>query len=515
MKHFLFSVGFLLSAFWGMAQAVTISAAGTVTSPTNPNVIFSVQSGTQGIQFPMMSSTARLSMGQSTGMAGGGLSLVGIVVFDTTTKTIYYNNGATWINVSAPGESWLTTGNAGTVGGGINFIGTTDNVPLYFRVNNLQSGLIDQINANAFFGYQAGIQNTGIGNTALGFEALSANTTADNNTAIGGAALNLNTTGFDNTALGALSLASNTTGSGNTTNGFVTLQSNTTGSNNTAMGEQALPENTTGGGNTAIGAGALLENNTGFSNVAVGYASLSTNRTGNRNVAIGDSALFSNSGNDNSAFGAGALYSNKTGQNLTAIGAGADVSADGLSDATAIGAGAAVGASFTIQLGDNNVTAVNSFGTFNTISDGRFKFNIREDVRGLDFILKLRPVTYQLDTRKIANELGGGNAGVGGNTLASFAAANPDSRAMSIRRTGFIAQEVEKAADSTGFDFDGIKKPQSDKDHYSLSYEEFVVPLVKAVQEQQKEIKDQQKEIEEQRKEIEDLKKLVVEISKK
>ena len=57
---------------------------------------------------------------------------------------------------------------------------------------------------------------------------------------------------------------------------------------------------------------------------------------------------------------------------------------------------------------------------------------------------------------------------------------------MHIRRTGFIAQEVEKAADETGFNFDAVKRPQNDKDHYSLSYEEFVVPLVKAVQEQQR-----------------------------
>ncbi len=513
MKHFLLFAGSLLSAFLGMAQspAVIITAAGTPPTTPNPNVIFSIQSGTQGIQIPMMSTIARVSMGSSSlGSPAPGV-LLGVVVFDTTTKSIWYNNGATWINLDAattPG-GWLTTGNAGTVGG-INFIGTTDNVPLTFRVNNLQSGFIDQINGNAFFGYQAGIENTGTSNTALGFEALAVNTTGSSNTAIGEIALKLNTTGLDNTALGTEALFNNTTGSGNTSSGSATLLNNTTGNNNTADGDVALSSNTTGSSNTAVGTGALFNNNTGFSNVAVGYDALPRNIVGNLNVAIGDSALFSNNGNNNSAFGAGALHSNTTGQNLTAIGAGADVSADGLNDATAIGSGAAVGASFTIQLGDNNVTAVNSFGTFNTISDGRFKFNIREDVSGLDFIMKLRPVTYQLDTRKIQASLASGNR------LASYTNPNDnDLPSMNIRRTGFIAQEVEKAADSTGFDFDGIKKPQNDKDHYSLSYEEFVVPLVKAVQEQQKEIKDQQKEIEEQRKEIEDLKKLVVEVSKK
>jgi trimeric autotransporter adhesin len=607
MKFFLLFSGFLLAVLAGLSQAVTITAAGTVTAPTNPNVIFSVQSGTQGIQFPMMSSTARLSMGQSSGMApGGGLSLVGIVVFDSTAKTIYYNNGATWIPVGAAttGESWLTTGNAGTVDGA-NFIGTIDNIPLTFRVDNQPAGRIDPNRGTTFFGYQTGLNNAAFGNSAIGYQALFSNTsginnnasgwsalyfnttgsantangvgtlynnaTGNNNSALGYDALNMNTTGNNNTGAGYFSLGYNSNGNNNSAYGYFALGNNISGSNNVAIGAYALSTATGASGLVAVGDSALLNNSTGIRNTAMGYlaafsntsgsdnvaigiSALSSNTTASNLVAIGDSALFNNTQTRNTAVGSQAMFQNTTGGDNTAVGYGAlennntgfgnsafgsqartgtsssfntvlgfnAGSVDGITDATAIGSNAQVQTSNSIQLGDNAVTAVNSFGTFNTISDGRFKFNIREDVGGLDFILRLRPVTYQLDTRKIANELGGRNAGVGGNTLASFAAANPDSRAMSIRRTGFIAQEVEKAAASTGFDFDGIKKPQNDKDHYSLSYEEFVVPLVKAVQEQQKEIKDQQKEIEEQRKEmeeqrkeIEDLKKLVVEISKK
>jgi len=52
--------------------------------------------------------------------------------------------------------------------------------------------------------------------------------------------------------------------------------------------------------------------------------------------------------------------------------------------------------------------------------------------------------------------------------------------------TGFIAQEVEKAAQKTGYDFDGIVKPKDmTQNNYGISYASFVVPLVKAVQEQQ------------------------------
>ena len=45
------------------------------------------------------------------------------------------------------------------------------------------------------------------------------------------------------------------------------------------------------------------------------------------------------------------------------------------------------------------------------------------------------------------------------------------------------------------FNFSGVVPPQNDKDHYSLRYAEFVVPLVKAVQEQQEMIKQLQEEV--------------------
>lgn len=78
-----------------------------------------------------------------------------------------------------------------------------------------------------------------------------------------------------------------------------------------------------------------------------------------------------------------------------------------------------------------------------------------------------------------------------------------------IKYTGFLAQDVEEAAKETGYEFSGIKKPQNDKDHYGIAYSEFVVPLVKAVQEQQKMIQEQQKMIEELKKQVEDLKKQI------
>ena len=49
--------------------------------------------------------------------------------------------------------------------------------------------------------------------------------------------------------------------------------------------------------------------------------------------------------------------------------------------------------------------------------------------------------------------------------------------------TGFIAQEVAVAADEVGFDFSGVDYPKNEQDMYGLRYAEFVVPIVKSIQE--------------------------------
>jgi hypothetical protein len=73
-----------------------------------------------------------------------------------------------------------------------------------------------------------------------------------------------------------------------------------------------------------------------------------------------------------------------------------------------------------------------------------------------------------------------------------------------IRFSGFIAQDVEKAAQNIGYDFSGIDKTGTT---LGLRYSEFVVPLVKAIQEQQDIILTQQKMIEEMGRRLEALEK--------
>ena len=69
-----------------------------------------------------------------------------------------------------------------------------------------------------------------------------------------------------------------------------------------------------------------------------------------------------------------------------------------------------------------------------------------------------------------------------GTSRASFLQDNNGARAKEIF-SGFIAQEVEQAAKESGYEFSGVDKPGNENDFYSLRYSDFVVPLVKAVQE--------------------------------
>ena len=142
----------------------------------------------------------------------------------------------------------------------------------------------------------------------------------------------------------------------------------------------------------------------------------------------------------------------------------------------ALGYNAQINASNKVVVGDANITSIGGQVGWTTISDGRFKKDITENVPGLLFITKLRPVTYHHNMNAIAQIL---------NTPDSLRLKESEILAGAMLRTGFIAQEVEKAANDLGFDFSGVDKPKSDDGYYGLRYAEFTVPLVKAVQEQQ------------------------------
>jgi hypothetical protein len=281
---------------------------------------------------------------------------------------------------------------------------------------------------------------------------------------------------------------------------------------NTFWGFQAGFSNPENGGteyNTGIGNQALYSNTGGNVNSAFGHGALSSNTEGHLNTAIGSHAMDNNTTGDyNTAIGYNAMYANTTGSFNTAIGDYATVSSANISNATAIGDHAWVNASNKIRLGSSFVTVIEGQVPFTTPSDGRFKFEVKEDVKGLDFILQLRPVTYQFDAKRFDAQLRpSGNSKEDVSGIDALQASYDE--AARIRRSGFIAQEVEKAAIASGYNFSGIIQPKTTQEHYSLSYEAFVVPLVKAVQEQQQTITAQNKILIELQQQLNELKQLM------
>ena len=189
--------------------------------------------------------------------------------------------------------AWLTVGNSGTVDG-TNFLGTINDIPLNFRINNEKAGRISKSENNSYYGYLAGNLSTSLAtkNTAIGSGSLKTNTSGDENTAIGyETLLNTTTAGF-NTAIGSQALKANITGASNTASGYTSLTANTTGSNNTANGVRSLQGNTNGVGNTATGYYTSGLNSTGSENTAIGTQALYSNITGSGNVALGYQAGF-------------------------------------------------------------------------------------------------------------------------------------------------------------------------------------------------------------------------------
>jgi len=269
------------------------------------------------------------------------------------------------------------------------------------------------------------------------------------------------------------------------------------GASNTAVGYQSLSSNTTGHDNTATGAFALEANTTGTNNTANGYSALGMNTFGIFNTAFGADALGQTSGSYyNTALGsvAGANYDN--GYNNVFVGAFTDVNGAGYYNVIAMGEGTVVTAPSTARFGNSATVSYGGWAGWTNVSDGRFKKNVRENVPGLEFITKLRPITYTFDAT-------GMEAFLHRNDKHPLSPGAQEVQQKALREkekivyTGFVAQEVAAAAKDVGYDFSGVDAPKNESDYYGLRYAEFVVPLVKAIQEQQKMIDDLKKEVQE------------------
>jgi hypothetical protein len=295
-------------------------------------------------------------------------------------------------------------------------------------------------------GNEAGRYNTGNGNTAFGFGALtgpdSGTVNGANNTAIGYQAGYALTTGASNTIMGYEAAEVLTTGSDNVVIGYEAMALNVDGSDNVVIGHGAMDAATSDDRCVAIGKNALAGQNQTFApqNTAVGYGADDGNTTGYYRTNIG----------------AGTGRASATGDNITNIGYGAGASA--------------ADADNEVTLGDSSVGALRCAVTSITaISDERDKTSIEDLPHGLDFVDSLKPRKFVWNNRAETNKDG-----------EEFYSSRKGSKDI-----GFIAQELQTVDDEwTNLVY------SSNPDKLEASYGRLVPILVKAIQELSKEIKE-------------------------
>lgn len=312
-------------------------------------------------------------------------------------------------------------------------------------------------------------------NTVIGSLSLLAETTVDELVAIGYSTLTANRGGIHNTAVGTYSQKLNVSGSDNTTLGWDTLAFNvSTVGANTAIGSRSQETSTTGANNTSVGFEATRFLTTGLNNSTIGSRSGRSITTANDNVAIGADALqFETTGSTNTALGRSAL---RLLQDTT--------SHVGISNSTGVGANSKVSGSNQVQLGDSATTTY-VYGTVQNRSDARDKADVRDTVLGLDFVLGLRPVEGRWDMREdyftettVLDE-------EGNEQIVRTPSERDGSKVRARYHQWFLAQEVKTLCDTLGVDFGGYQdhKMSEGCDVLTLGYDEFIPPIVKAIQE--------------------------------
>jgi hypothetical protein len=236
--------------------------------------------------------------------------------------------------------------------------------------------------SNTFVGKDAGkVTVDGQANTGIGKESFEYLVSGDNNVAVGQTALGrlvsgnwnvgvgsfagLQLTGTGNTALGynALRGVSGASGDYNIGIGKDTANSLSSGDENVCIGFEAAKYLTGGDKNVAIGSRAGSNITTGEDNVAIGTDCLGYNQTGGMTadqcIAIGKYALYKNSGNDNIGIG---FYSGgvlTTGKDNTFVGRSAGSNVTTGDNNLCLGDDADASSATTsneITLGNNSIT---------------------------------------------------------------------------------------------------------------------------------------------------------------
>jgi len=410
-------------------------------------------------------------------------------------------------------NNWSLTGNTGT-NPTSNFIGTTDDIDLVFRRNNVISGRIgDQ---NTFFGKNSGIANTGVSNTFIGERSGIANISGDFNTFFGrlsgangvsgssntyvGYASGLNNTGLNNVIVGAFA-AQNTSGNSNTFIGERSGSTNTLGARNVLLGDNAdvtgnnLTNATAIGSRAEVGAsnslvlGSINGVNGATSSVNVGIGTttparalhVATGSSGGTPNGNGDFVLESNGtvyehllapsisetgllfGSELASIHAGIICNNASNPNGFQFRTGGNTTRMVVTNAGDVGIGTVTpGGQFQLSLDEGRKPGTS---TWTIASDQRLKTINGNYNKGLNEILQLNPIRFNyknVSERVFEKEV------------------------LDTEFAGFIAQEVQPLfPDAVGTDEDGF---------LNFNIHPILIAQVNAIKELDKKNNDLQKE---------------------
>jgi hypothetical protein len=246
----------------------------TVISGSSPSITFS-DATTQTTAFTSTPSVTSITTSADATINGLTVGLgAGSVSNNTVLGVTALASNTTGARNVAIGQSAFT-----------NNLTATNTVAIgYNSAINIRGGSNVSLGAYSLYGSVTPANNTATNCVAIGFNTMSAITSGSYNVGIGGAeTLTSNTSGSYNVGVGAGALQANTV-SNNTAVGYQALYANTTAGKNTAVGYAAGSGQTTGSG------GDFGEN------VFIGYAAGSNSVTGSDCVYIGSNCKASGTG---------------------------------------------------------------------------------------------------------------------------------------------------------------------------------------------------------------------------
>ncbi|TDH18424.1 tail fiber domain-containing protein [Segetibacter sp. 3557_3] len=496
------------------SQSVAINANGAT---GHSSAMLDVASTTSGILIP------RMTLAQKVAIAG---PTEGLMVYQTDgVKGFYYYNGSVWTLLSlASANQWATTGNAGT-SWNTNFLGTSDNVSLRLRTNNIQRLIVDSL-GNMGVGTSSPSHRLQVSSAAnpLALDGLQTGSTADSILTVSNGVVRRLLPSALTPSSNAWALAGNTgslTSRLGTTGNFDlpliannTTQMTITASGNVGIGstdfdvdqpEKLLIDAGTTATNNLIGAYANINSyaqigvqNTNPGNNAssdiVATADNGTNTTNYIDMGINSSGYANNASNILNRPNVGYLYTNATsdffigngatGQGMvlfTNSGAAGNLTANG-NEAMRIDGNGNIGIGGTsrnnqgivttnpekLVVQGNIVPRTNNTGTLGTVT---YKWNAVYATNG----------TIQTSDSRLKTNVQNLNYGLKEVLAMQPVSYNWIENPTAGNKIGLIAQEVKKLVPE-------VVAGDETKEKLGMNYAELVPVLINAIKEQQKQI---------------------------